>query len=768
MSGVPVGRPQLLRNYGRFQVVRQIGAGGTGRVLEALDPDLERIVALKVVPVGQDELLRERLLAEARIASRLEHPNIVPVYEMGWHEGWLWFAMRHISGHSLSQVLRARSKGEEWADPWTRHKLLAAFVTLCRAVMYAHEQGVIHQDLKPANVMLGEYGEVQLVDWSIAQSLETGESDFASDVVRGTPGYISPERVRGAPDDVVDERSDIWALGVILYEMLTLRRAFRGKTPVDVLLASVRAPAFDPKTLGGANVPLDLVRICTKATAPDQADRYQSVLELVHAVEGYLDGRARRERAAGHLAEAHAIWAEVQQVDAQRERLADDLATHAELIPDWAPLSEKGALLELRQALVDLEPLKASLFGRAVGAAERAVTEDPDSRAGRHFLARAFWSRFLQAEATGDRIGMTYFLERVMEWDDGELADLLEGQGRLTLNTSPAGAEVLCQRYDTDRFIWELSEPWSLGTTPLDVPLDMGRYKLTIRHPDHEDVTYPVFITRGRHWSAEPVVLPGRGELADGFAYVPAGPFRRGGDPEAQDGQPAEEIDVGSFAIARTQVTMGEYCVFINALHAEDPDAAWSRVPRLESGKTGNAGQYWDRPADDEQYAVPEVDRDGDPWDPSWPVFSVSWEDAMAYAAWRSQHEGRAFRLPTELEWEKAARGVDARLFPWGDGFDPSLCHMRLSREGRPQPEPVGSFPTDVSVYGMRDVSGGVRDWCREESYGGASNRRPVRGGSWDSHERYCRIAHRTGYTPWYVASSFGIRLVQLLGRDEG
>jgi len=166
---------------------------------------------------------------------------------------------------------------------------------------------------------------------------------------------------------------------------------------------------------------------------------------------------------------------------------------------------------------------------------------------------------------------------------------------------------------------------------------------------------------------------------------------------------------------------------------------------------------------------VPERDRDGDPWDENWPVMGISWHDAKAYVAWRSERDGVTWQLPTEAQWEKAARGVDGRIFPWGDELDPSLCAMRTSFPGRPQPRPVGMFDSDRSVYGVRDLAGGIRDWCRERSYLGDSARRPVRGGSWDSEAAYCRGAHRTGYIPTYVGSSFGFRLVRELeeGRSE-
>ena len=207
-------------------------------------------------------------------------------------------------------------------------------------------------------------------------------------------------------------------------------------------------------------------------------------------------------------------------------------------------------------------------------------------------------------------------------------------------------------------------------------------------------------------------------------------------------------------------VTVEQWCTFVNAVALRDPDEAWARVPRVESGmKAAHKGHYWERPPAGTPYVVPEVDRDGDRWNTSWPVFGITWADAMAYAAWRADETGQPWQLLPELWWEKAARGVDRRAYPWGNRLDPSLCKMKESRAGVARPEPVGTFAGDVSVYGVRDTAGGLRDWCAEQSFDDDANRRVVRGGAWGSAAAFCRSAWRGGLPAWAVSAYVGLRL---------
>ncbi len=772
---------------GRFQLLGELGRGGMGRVLEARDPELRRRVAVKVVidPRGISAAQLARFVAEAQVTSQLEHPNIVPVHDIGvTPDGEVYFVMKKVAGRSLRQVLDALAEGDEaTAAEWTRHRLLTAFVQVCNAVAYAHDRGVLHRDLKPDNLMLGRFGEVLVMDWGVARLLaspeevddaswegadpdsllDTGTEDGS---LIGTPGHMSPEQARGELAGL-DPRSDVWSLGSILYELLTGRRTYEGSSVYELMFAAMSGPPVDPRERApDRRIPDEIAEVCMQALALDRDERHPGAGALGEAVEAFLEGSKRRQAAALHVAGAERAWerhgaltAERAELEARRERLERRLEP-------WRALEEKRALLDVRDRLVELRHDRIDAFEEVVAECEQALSQDPDNDEARAVLARVHFARFEEAEATGDSEAQQHHRQRVRRYDDGTFAERLLGTGALSLRTDPPGALVLCQRFVRRGLIWQLTEQRVLGRTPLEsAPLAMGSYLLTLGVPGRPEVRYPVFIPRGHRWDSGPTPVPLPRSIDEGFVYVPPGPCLRGGDPDAQDGREASRPWVHGFVIARFPVTMEEYCAFLNALNTERPEEAWTRVPRQESGLKGSGGQYWDRPAPGEAYVVPEVDRDGDRWDPRWAVVGVTWDDAITYAAWRSQRDGVEYALPTDLQWEKAARGVDGRLYPWGDHFDPSLCKMRESRAGSPKPEPVGAFPTDVSVYGVQDMAGGTRDWCGDLHFEGDASRRPARGGSWHAQAAHSRCAWRTGLPATFVGTRNGFRLTRVSSR---
>ena len=356
----------------RYAPIRELGRGGMGRVELCRDAYVGRDVAMKVILEGlrkSDERTR-RFLREARVQGQLEHPSIVPVYDVGaTREGGVYFTMKCLRGMTLASALRAQAKGEPAADRLrSRRKLLTTFSSLCQAVEYAHSRGVLHRDIKPSNIMLGDFGEVYLLDWGIAkvrdaeaESLDV-EMDLTSTVpgqIIGTLGYVAPEQARGRVAQL-DARTDVYALGCILFEILTLKPLHDGADRFDLLhsttrgcdaRASVRAPDRD--------IPPELDRICVKATKLEQKDRYATVRELREEVERFLDGdrnmEMRRDLAAEHAASAEA---------------AVEQALHAE--GSSGEQARRTALREVGRALA-LDPDNA----RALAALEKVFTAPP-------------------------------------------------------------------------------------------------------------------------------------------------------------------------------------------------------------------------------------------------------------------------------------------------------------------------------------------------------------------------------------------------------
>ncbi|HCH62470.1 MAG TPA: protein kinase, partial [Deltaproteobacteria bacterium] len=242
-----------------------------------------------------------------------------------------------------------------------------------------------------------------------------------------------------------------------------------------------------------------------------------------------------------------------------------------------------------------------------------------------------------------------------------------------------------------------------------------------LKHPDRAAVHYPVSIGRGEHWHGVPpeggdpmpIPLPRPGELGPDDRYVPPGWFTCGGDPHQERSLSARRIWVDGHIFRRFPVTNTGYMTFLNALVAEGrTEEALRHAPRERGGTAGEQGALI-YGFDGSRFSL-RPDADGDVWLPDWPVCMVDWHGARAFAAWAAARTGQPWRLPGELAWEKAARGVDGRFYPWGDGFDPSWASMRRSHPGRVLPTAVSAFPVDESPYGIRGLSGSMLDWCSD------------------------------------------------------
>jgi len=254
---------------GHYRIVEKIGSGGMGDVYLAEDTKLNRRVALKFLSphLCQDEACRQRFEREAQAAAKLDHPNIVTVYEVGEFQGRPFFAMQHVAGQSLRELIKAKEL------PIERVTELA--IQICEGLHKAHQSGIVHRDVKPANILIDADGRAKILDFGLASVAGTDHLTKTGSTL-GTIGYMSPEQAKG---EEVDQRSDIFSLGVVLYEMITSKSPF--KTDNDAAtLRNITETEPEPLARYKSGVDAELQRIISKALQKDRALRYQHTDEL--------------------------------------------------------------------------------------------------------------------------------------------------------------------------------------------------------------------------------------------------------------------------------------------------------------------------------------------------------------------------------------------------------------------------------------------------------------------------------------------------------
>ncbi len=724
---VPGGGELPVSTPGRYELLQLLGVGGMGEVWLAEDTLLERQVALKLIRADLWRRVMDegRFLAEARLQARLQHPDIVPLYDVGrlFGDERPFFTMRVVRGRSLRDL---------WSDAPADGPELRRRVEVMRrvaeAVDFAHREGLLHRDLKPHNVMLGDSGEVTVVDWGIGLALQAeGATQIA-----GTPPYMAPEAYSGAP---IDERADVYGLGATLLQlvaggMLSKERPLREQIP--------------------AGTPDELAELLRASVEPERRRRLASALAFAQGLQSWLDGARERERALGLVAEAtsrrvllEARKEEVARLEAEKGRLSAGLKP-------WDPVALKRPLwaVEARiEALRDEVALDEVSVQETLGA---ALQRSPGLREAREALADLHQIRHAEAEARGDVRAAAQHEVLLRAADTGRHAAWLSGEGRLTLLSDPPGATVRLHRYvEQDRRLIPVFER-ELGPTPLvELPLERGSWLCTLHAPGRAAVRYPVAIGRCEHWDGvppagrepRPVYLPREEELGPEDVYVPAGWSWVGGDARAPRSLPRQRVWVEGFVMRRFPVTNREYLAFLNDLVAQ------GRGDEAEGWVPGRAPSIFAYAAEKGWSIVGDADGFVTPLD--WPVVLIDWEMACAFAAWSGERERAPWRLPWELEWERAARGVDARVYPWGNVFDPTFSRISESVPA-PLPTHVRDYQTDESVWGVRGLAGNALSWCADVfQLGGPEG---LNGGSWASpHLSADRMANRTirgaGYT---------------------
>ena len=783
----------------RYVLLEPLGHGGVGEVTAGYDRETGRNIALKRLRHGasaEPETVR-RFVVEARVTAKLEHPSIVPVYDVGALDGQPFYTMRIVPQRSLRDVL----KQPEPRPGWPLVRLLGAFLQVARALGYAHSSGVLHGDVKPDNILLGDFGEVYLADWGLLK-LRGGrineEAELGVLLVEqppaggGTPGYLAPEVARGDP--ATDHRADLFSLGVVLYEMIAGKHPFAGVDAPATLLAAYQKDPARPSELN-PGCPLLLEDLCLALLAKDPESRPASADQVAEQIEAYLEGakeRQRRREEARRLSErAKAPTLRHQELEAEQQRLMDVARRALKDVEGWQPIERKRAGWALEDRVAESEREAARALAEAIELYTKALGYDAECAEAHRGLAELYWSRAQQAERQRREATQIHYEALVLEHDvSGRYAALLRAESRLSVQSHPSGARVAVRPWVEKDRVLVPGEPHFLGHTPLErVALPAGSYLLICDLDGYRQTRLSVLCTRGGHQQSAINLYP-ESAIGGEFVLIPGGSVVLGGDAEAYESLPRQEVFVDDFAIARFPVTLREYCEFLDDLARTDPVRAERRAPHDLRGSEGlcvHVGPDGRWTPDDiiiegEARALFPPEQ-GHLWNV--PVPLIDWFDAMEYCRWLSQREGVEIRLPTEAEWEKAARGADGRVYPWGNRFDPTYCLMRESRPFPTQPEPVGSHAVDESPYGVRDMAGGMREWVADifgersaavlavqaepepSTARGESGWRMARGGNWMSDRVWARSASRGGLYAMTRGTGLTFRVAKTLSRER-
>lgn len=526
----------------------------------------------------------------------------------------------------------------------------------------------------------------------------------------------------------------MYALGAVLYEMLTWRPPYDAPSVVSLIAKVLNedpVPAGEvvrgwlsqrsgPAVKGGT-LPEKLFEICTRAMARDPADRYEDASAMLDDLQLWLSGTDKRNKALEIYGEAMRLRPQIEALQGRVKEIEREASKLAAQQSARASLDEVKAVWAMEQTVRVLTAKLEEHSVEYLKCLRSALVHDPEMPeaherlAEHHRRAHEELERESQASACRDMNFLRFHDRSSLH------ARYIEGDGALTLWTDPPGVNATLFRYEERdrRLVPALVR--QLGVTPLKrVPLPMGDYMVLLCAEGCHDVRYPIRIERQRHWrgvapggvAPEPVKMPKLGELVEGEVYVPGGWFGAGGMYGGHEVR-AQEVWVAPFIMQQYPVTQAQYLAFLNDLVDQGRhEEVKSLLPRRQPfGKDIFNIAY---AQDARGHYHLDLSKPGMMARPDWPILMVNWESAVAYSRWFSARRGQPWRLPGEMEWEKAARGADRRLYPWGNQWSYLYANTHTGEEGGDPVQSVFANPYDESPYGVRGCAGNVRDWCHD------------------------------------------------------
>jgi len=634
------------KTVSHYKILEEIGSGGMGTVYKAKDTKLDRFVALKFLPphLSQASEEKKRFIHEAKSASALDHSNICTVYEINeTDDRQLYIAMACYEGESLKDKI---DRG-----PLAVEEALDIAIQIALGLEKAHSREIVHRDIKPANILITEDGQVKIVDFGLAKL--AGRSVLTKEgTTLGTVAYMSPEQTKGTD---VDHHTDIWALGVILYEMLTGEHPFKGDYEQAVMYSIMNE---EPKSVTkiNPNIPVEVNQIIDKALTKDTESRYSSTVKMLKDLKAHQENQQTAEMGTFNLRTFMRHLA--------KPKIAVPLA---------------GAMIIVTLASVWFFNRQAKIRW----AREVALPEIER-------MVEMNWRDFTEPYRLAEKV------EKIIP-NDSRLAELISKSSlNININTEPPGADIYIKEYSMPDSQWTY-----LGVSPLEnIRLPMGVFRWKMEKEGYETV-----MAAATSWNMNmegffpnPMmrVLDKEGSIPEGMVRVPATKTPMG--------------QIHDFFIDRLEVTNKQYKAFINAGGYRTKDfwkhefvknrrkLTWDQAMKEFVDSSGQPGpSTWlggDYPEGHDDY----------------PVSGISWYEAAAYA----EYTGKS--LPTGTHWG-IARGENTPMvavFQLGG----NATFAPFSNFGSKGPVGAGSLP-GMTSFGALDMAGNVREWCWNETQQG-------------------------------------------------